>query len=69
MRWLAKLFGDVGIVRFEFELMDGSGGTGKMEIESIGHSNAEVEKEIKNILFVREGIRATSIKIIGFAET
>ena len=65
---LAKLFGDCGKVRFEIVKENGEKGTGTMHIESFNNSKEEIEEVIKNAIFVDEGIRCKSIKIIGFSE-
>ena len=68
MSILARLFGDCGKIRFEIVKEDGEKGTGTMYIESFNNSNEEIEEYIKNVLFVDEGWRCKSIKIIGFVE-
>ena len=66
--WLAKAFGNVGTVRFEAKNADDTY-TGTMEIEAFNVGNEEIEAEIKNMLWVRKGIRVNSVKIIGYSGT
>ena len=68
MSWLARLFGDVGIVRFRAVMPNGDSYQGKIEIESFNNSKTEVEAYIKNALFVEHGIRAKSVEMLGFIE-
>lgn len=69
MSWLAKLFGDCGVVRFKCVTFEGDCYTGKMSIESFNNSIEEVEEKIKNFLFVEKGVRCKTVKIIGYVET
>ncbi len=67
MGFLARLFGDCGTVRFEGTTFDGRHFKGKTDIESFGMSKEEIEAELKNALFVKNGVRAKELRIIGFA--
>ena len=58
-----KLFGQKLRVRFEFELEDGTSGTGKTDVEAFGVGWDEVEQYLKNALCVETGKRATKLKI------
>ena len=68
MRWLAKLFGSVGTVRFEGITDDDRSFTGKFQIEAIGMSKEEIEEWLKKAMWVKEGVPCKSIKIVGFLE-
>lgn len=63
---LARLFGDVGTVRFEGVTTDGQPFTGKIEIESFNNSRKELEEKLKDIFYVEYGKRARVLKITAF---
>lgn len=66
MKWLYKLLGNVGTVRFEGITTDGQKFSGKTEIQTIGMSRTEVEQELAKMFFVETGKRAEALKIIGY---
>lgn len=69
MKWLTRLFGYSGRVRFEGISTDGHKYTGKMNIEAVGIDGDELKDCIKNIIFVERGVRLKSINILGYYET
>lgn len=68
MGLLTRLFGQVGTARIEGELEDGRTFSGKVEIETIGNTLAEVEAHLKNALFVEKGWRVRRVEVVGFVE-
>ena len=66
MKWLKRIFGNVGTVRFEAITNCRQSIAGKMQIESFGLNREEVEQKIKNVIFVERGIRCSKLKIIGY---
>lgn len=68
MGLLARLFGDVGKVRFkavnEIDLVY----EGTIKIESFNNSREEVEEKIRQILMVETGQYFKKVQIIAFAE-
>jgi len=66
MGWFARIFGDTGIVRFEGMSTDGRSFTGKTQIESFGLTRKEIEEKLKQVVYVNEGIRCSSLKITGY---
>lgn len=69
MSLLTKLFGQHGVVRFEYETYNNEVGTGKMNVEMFNVDNDEAAEEIKNIMFVETGVRVKELRITGFRET
>jgi len=69
MGLLTRLFGQIGKVRFEGELENGRTFTGKVEIETIGNTRAEIEAHLANALWVEKGLKVKRLTITGFLET
>ena len=68
MGFLARIFGDVGTIRFEADCLDGRTVVGKTKIESFNLSREELEKELINKIYVEEGVRVQEVRIIGFSK-
>lgn len=64
---LARLFGYVGTVRFEFTTADGKVYAGKTTIETVGQSVKEVEASLKNFVYVETGKKVVSLKILAIS--
>lgn len=69
MGWFTKTFGNVGTVRFVGTTIDGRSFTGKTQIESFGFTKEEIEEDLKQMVFVEEGIRCSDLKITGYYGT
>lgn len=65
MGFFTRLLGYEGTVRFEGETVDGKEFSGKTKVECIGLDRAELEQELKNILFVETGERAKTLRIVA----
>ena len=66
MKWLARLFGNIGVIRFEGVSFDNIKYSGKMHIETIGLTPSDIEDHAKEVVYVETGIRLKSIKITGY---
>lgn len=65
MGFFTRLLGYEGTVRFEGETVDGQAFSGKTKVECIGLDRAELEQELKKILFVEIGKRAKTLRVVG----
>jgi hypothetical protein len=68
MSILTALFGFKGTVRFEATRENDDQFTAKMKFECWGIDRDDLKKEIINALYVQEGIRVKSVKILGIVE-
>ncbi len=68
MGLLTKLFGNSGIVRFEYTTTDGKSYVGTTRIESIGATKEYVEYRIKQMIRVQTGKVCSSFKIVDYCE-
>lgn len=69
MGLLMNLFGQTGKIRFEGFTIDGAKFTGKTDIEVFNMDKKEVEQNLMQKLYVEQGIKCLSLKIIGFHQT
>ena len=65
MGLFTRLFGYEGTVRFEGVTLDGQAFSGKTKVECIGLDRAELEQELKNLLFVETGERVSVLRIVA----
>ena len=68
MGFLTRLFGQCGTIRYIGTTYDGKEFKGTTRVEMFGISKEELEERLKNTLFVKEGIKAKTLNIIGFCE-
>ena len=66
MSILARLFGEVGTVRFEGITTEGVSFSGKMKIESFNYSLEEIEGKLKDIFYVMERANDYFTLLINF---
>lgn len=66
MSWLSKLFGNCGSIRFEGVMEDGTGFSGKCEIESFNNSKEDIEEGLKKKMYIETGKVVNELKITAF---